>query len=90
MLSYSIASDLVERSIDQWTFEENEKRILKLLSFKLNPFTLWNEMNMILEGFEQFIEADEHLDWKQVQNKALWVTEGCVMLKSYKLKKSLR
>ena len=41
VLSYNIASVLVEGSIEQWKFEEYEENILRQLTFKLHPFTLW-------------------------------------------------
>jgi|JI6StandDraft_1071083.scaffolds.fasta_scaffold862810_2 hypothetical protein len=50
-ISLEVASSLVEGSLSSCAFGELEQKVMQILKFKLNPFTFWKEMNMVLGGF---------------------------------------
>jgi len=47
---------MVKSSRDEKWFKETEVKIIKKLGYKLNAFTLWHEVNMLVCGFEKYFK----------------------------------
>ncbi len=80
-MSYKVAETLVERVRDEKWFIEEEVNLVKKLHYRLNPFTLYQEVSMLLAGFEKYFRSELSgvEGWQTQRNRVLWICEGIVM-----------